>query len=365
MVFIEPTPYLLDLINNLNILSPWKIDILFLSTSLTQQWNLALNDNCAILPKNKKSIIKYIYQYTIKTRYQLISLAGWSHPIAIIILFLAWLKKIPLVVDSDTHLSPHTSNFKKTIKRILYPILFKLPDVFLPAGTRQSDYLKHYGVPNNKIVIEKMTVDVKSIQNYIDQLPAHARETIRHTLRLQSTDFVFLFVGRLIEQKGIVELLDAFSTIDRPNAHLLIVGNGPLNNFVKKFTIENKRIHFAGWLEKEKLISMYFISDVFVFPTHQDGWGLVINEALAAGLPVIATEETGCIDDLVIPHKTGLIIKSKCADDIKIAMRYFNDETKERKKMARNAIDLIKTWTLDDEAKQILLAWNNAISKCN
>lgn len=361
MVLIEPTPYLIDLVNQLKIQSSWKIDVLFLSLCITQNWDLSLHEDFFILPKNKKSIIKSIYQYIIKKKYQLIFFAGWSNAIILTMMFLAKLKKIPIAVDSDTPLAPHTSFVKRIIKRIIYPILFKLPTIFLPAGTRQAAYLKHYGAPHHKIIIEKMTVDVQSIQSYIQQLSSKSRNRLRQQIRFNENDFVFLFIGRLIDRKGIIELLDAFSKINSANAKLLVIGDGPLRAMVEKFSEKNNHIHYGGWLEKESIINMYFISDVFILPAHWEPWGLVINEAMAAGKPVITTDQVGCVDDLVIPYKTGLVTKSNCADDLTAAMLYFINNPENAINMSQHALEHISSWTLENEAKQILLGWSQAL----
>lgn len=362
MVLIEPTPYLLDLIQQIKSQTTRKIEVLFLASNFTQNWHLLPEENYTILPRSKKSIIKYLFQYTLTKKYQLIFLAGWSHPVSLIIMILAKLRKIPVAVDSDTPLPPNIPFLKKAIKRILYPILFKLPNIFLPGGTRQAKYLQYYGVPNHKIIIEKMTVDIKAIQLYIAQLDTDSRIIKRKKLGIHSDDLVFLFIGRLIERKGILELLEVFSEISHQKVKLLVIGDGPLRTAVAVFAKNNHNTLFAGWLEKEKIIDMYFISDVFILPAHWEPWGLVINEAMAAGKPVITTDQVGCVDDLVIPHKTGLVIKSNCIDDLIAAIHYFINNPEKCVKMSQHALEHISNWTLEDSAKQVLHAWDK-ISK--
>ena len=120
-------------------------------------------------------------------------------------------------------------------------------------------------------------------------------------------------------------------------------------------------IRYQGWLENERLIDYYFISNVFVLPAHWEPWGLVINEAMAAGKPVIVSDQVGCVDDLVIDGQTGLIVKSQSVNALFDAMNYFYTHLEECQRMSKRALQLISNWTLQDEAKCICAAWSNVI----
>ena len=363
MIFIEPTPYILDLIAILNTVWLGQIDILFLKKNFSQDWGLSIKKNYHLWSNNPFIIIPTLYQRLVKEKYKLIFLAGWIHPVCLTFMILSKFFGIPVIVDSDTPLFSSTPRWKQIIKRMIYPILFKMPTMFLPAGKRQANYLAHYGVPPNKIILEKMTVDVIEIQRYIRQLKEDSLEHFRKRFGLSTDDFVFLFVGRLIERKGIKELLQAFSKINRRQAKLIIVGDGPLKLYVEHVSKNSSYLHYAGRLEKQALFDMYFISNVFILPAHWEPWGLVINEAMAAGKPVIVSDQLGCIDDLVIPWKTGLIVKNKSIDEIIESIVYFMDHPKQYLDMSKNALQHMAHWTLNDEATQICIAFRNVISE--
>lgn len=362
MVFVEPTPYILDLISALNLSWPGQIDLIFLKENFSQQWNLSIKQNHVVLSPNILLKFKILYRCFFKEKYQIIFLAGWIHPFSLITMILSKFFSIPIVVDSDTPLLNLTPQWKRVIKRLIYPYLFKLPSMFLPAGTRQANYLAHYNVPPHKITIEQMTVDVVAIQKYIRQLQGGERDRLRKEIGLKPNDFVFLFTGRLIERKGIRELLQAFEKINIPQAKLIIVGDGPLKPYVEAVEKRCHYLYFAGWLEKNVLMNMFFISDVFVLPAHWEPWGLVINEAMAAGKPVIVTDQVGCVDDLIIPGKTGIVIKNKSIDELIDAIIYFCTHPIEYNIMSKHVLEHISHWTLADEANQICLACKKAIS---
>lgn|SRR3990167_1707448 len=350
MVWIEPTPYILDLIKAIEKIADFDLEIIFLKENLSQNWNLFLQKNQVIL---KSGVLKTIYQKILQKKYRIIFLAGWSNKITLLFLILAKLRGIPVAVDSDTPILPLTSLLRRAIKRMVYPILFKLPNLFLPAGIRQANYLKYYGVSDHKIILEKMTVDVIGIQESIRQLPFEFKTNLRNKLCIAENDFVFLFIGRLIERKGIKELLDAFSKINNSKAKLLIIGSGELKPDIEAAAELNNKIIYTGWLERNEIIKIYFISDVFVLPAHWEPWGLVINEAMAAGLPVIVSDQVGCVDDLVMHEKTGLIIKNKSVNDLIFAFHYFLNNPEKYKEISKNSLSLISNHTIEDSARQI------------
>ena len=351
MLYLEPTQYILDLISELEKNSSYKITVLFVSQNVSQNWNLVLKKNKMLI---QQGVLKTAFTHFIKNKYDVIFLAGWSHYMMLSFLLLAKIFRIPVAIDSDTCFLDVTPTWKRAIKKLLYPILFYFPNHFLPGGTRQAEYLRHYCVPERKITLEKMTVDVSHIQSTISTYPNNAKKMFREKWNLSNNDLVFLFVGRLIERKGIIELLTAFSQTNHPNVKCMIAGDGPLHHVVEN-TLKN--IIYAGRLNASELIELYFLSDVFILPAHWEPWGLVINEAMAAGKPVITTNKVGCVDDLVIHNKTGLVIKEQCVTSIKNAIQFFIDNPRNVESMSQEALPLISNWTIADSAKQIVSAF--------
>jgi glycosyltransferase involved in cell wall biosynthesis len=127
----------------------------------------------------------------------------------------------------------------------------------------------------------------------------------------------FLFAGQLIERKGIAELLDAFSQL--PEGELHIAGDGPLRPLVES-AAEGGRVTYAGQVDRPALQQLYADSDVLVLPSRYEVWGLVINEALEHGLPIIATHAVGAVDDLVLADVNGYVTKAGDVGELREAM---------------------------------------------
>ena len=163
----------------------------------------------------------------------------------------------------------------------------------------------------------------------------------------------FLFVGQLIERKGIDVLLGAFAGLN--HAELLIAGDGPLRDRV--LTAGDSRVTVYGHLEPKALGDLYTQADVFVLPSLYETWGLVVNEALEHGLPVIVTDQVGATDDLVEDGVNGLIVPAGSTYALADAMRRVSTWTPEKRRAGhRVSTQKLKPFTFDNAAEAIVQA---------
>lgn len=166
--------------------------------------------------------------------------------------------------------------------------------------------------------------------------------------------FKFLFVGRLEEQKGIIYLLLAASLLKGRNFEVNIVGDGSqtgyLNNAAKELGLSHS-VNFLGELGEQKLQDEYIYSDAFVLPSIWEGVPLSILEAMAAGLPVIATD-VGGITTICTNRVTGLIVKPKDPNALAQAMLEIMENKKLREKLAQGGRDLASRFTWENTATE-------------
>ena len=364
MIYIEPTPYILGLIRELAKLGTADIEVIFLQENVTQQWNLSLADYRAeVLSDSLVRSAETIYKRIAEGNYQVIHLAGWGHKLLLIALFLARLRRIPVAMESDTQLPFEQALWKRAVKAVLYPLLFKIPSILLPGGTRQKEYFRHYGVSDDRIRVVNMTVDVTYIMKLCRKMGEAGRKKIRSLYGFSENNIVFIFVGRLVEYKGISTLLAAFSALAErhKNARLLIVGDGLERDFVVKKSAEIHTVCYAGRLGFAEVIAAYHAADVCIVPSLFEPWGLVVNEAMAAGLPVIVSERVGCIDDLITDKGTGLVIAAGNRANLIEAMEGLISNPALRKIFSNNALSLISGWTLERAAALYYQAWEKVI----
>jgi glycosyltransferase involved in cell wall biosynthesis len=262
-------------------------------------------------------------------------------------------------VETDSTLPVSQSWPKRAAKRLLYPIMLRMPAVFLPGGTRQKRYLQHYGVPDSRIVVAQMTVDVAAMASSVTEITAEARQLRRAATGIAPDECVFLFVGRLDPAKGIALLLEAFSRVSARNGkiRLHVAGDGILRDMVTKAIANSARIDWAGRLTGPALLDAYAAADVFVLPSLFEPWGLVVNEAMAAGLPVIASDRVGCVDDLVIHGGTGVVVEADRPNLLADAMTRLADDAPLRRMMRAAGRERIAGWTIEAEAQIVSDAW--------
>lgn len=362
MIYVEPTPYIVGLINVLQSQTPHEINILFLRENATQDWGIARNKAWLYLPSNPYQILTYLINVFFKQSYDLIHVAGWGHSSLLLCIVLAKIVGIPLVSESDTALSAFTKRSKHYLKKIIYPIFFKLFNLFLAGGQKQSHYLQYFSVPEERITVVQMTVDVKGMQQYAATLTYEDRINLRAKYKINSEDIVFLYVGRLTAIKGIKDLLQAFNKINAKNMYLFIVGDGEMRSMVETAADENAQIRYVGRLADKELIQAYFLADILILPSHFEAWGLVVNEAMAMGLSVIVSDRVGCIDDLVNAH-TGLVYPAGDISALECAIRNATINSNDRLNRGKKALEKIADWTLENEAHKINNAWGTLL--CN
>jgi glycosyltransferase involved in cell wall biosynthesis len=146
----------------------------------------------------------------------------------------------------------------------------------------------------------------------------------------------------MVTAKGIFELLEAYAQLDaevRRQIGLVFVGDGPELATMKEraATIAPGKIQFVGFVHREELAEFYALADALIFPTYSDTWGLVVNEAMACGLPVIVSEVAGCVNDLVQDGWNGIVVSPADASRLAAAMARLAADSELRKKMASNS----------------------------
>jgi len=357
MVYLEPTPYVLALVRHVASRAPTPVDALFVAKNVSQPWNLPLEGISARhLSEGAFAALREIAGALRSGKYGLVHLAGWGHPLLLVAMMLAWVKGIPVAIESDSTVQRRQSWPRRAAKRLAYPMLFRVPAIFLPGGTRQKRYLMRYGVPETRMVVAQMTVDIVEVVNKVS---AEGRPSRRAGMGVEPEHCLFLYVGRLEPPKDIAGLLEAFAELSRQSerAHLCMVGDGTLRPMVESAASRLPRLHYLGRLSGESLWDTYAAADVLVLPSVFEPWGLVINEAMAIGLPVIASDRVGCVEDLVVDGRTGIVVEAGSRVSLASAMLRLAEDANARASMGEAARRHIAPWTIEAEAGIVVDAW--------
>lgn len=214
---------------------------------------------------------------------------------------------VPLLVRGDSHLGSPRSLWKRAGKQIGYRALLNSFDACLYVGTRSRAYFAHYGVPNTKLFHVPHFVDNVWFAKHADAVRPRRAE-LRAELGLGTNDLAALFVGRLVEFKRPWDLIQAaaLSNGSRPVVPVFVGAGSLTDRLQAEAKAAGVRLILCGFRNQSELPAMHVTSDVFVLPsTAAETWGLVVNEAMASGLPAIVSEAAGCAPDMLAESDAG------------------------------------------------------------
>ena len=165
---------------------------------------------------------------------------------------------------------------------------------------------------------------------YIEQFNRGAGKAFRKKMHIPSDAFVVGHVGRLAPEKNLEFLTRAVGQFLKkvPNAHFLIGGSGPSEETIKEIMAQegvSERLHLAGLLRGKDLINAYHAMDVFVFASQSETQGLVVTEAMAAGIPVVAVDAPG-VREVVRDRVNGRLIMNESIEEFVTALEWFKKE---------------------------------------
>ena len=199
--------------------------------------------------------------------------------------------------------------------RLLHRAFLSGFDAFLAIGKANREFYLQAGVDASRIFECRYFIDNDRFSARCGASRA-GRSGLREKWGITERSFCFVYVGKLEPKKHIFDLVDALQAVlrARQDLHLLVVGTGELGTALKAKTEgASLPVSFAGFLNQTELPDAYAAADCLVLPS-DDGetWGLVVNEAMACGLPAIVSDQVGCGPDLVEPDATGFVFP--CGD---------------------------------------------------
>jgi len=200
---------------------------------------------------------------------------------------------------------------------------------------------KSFIVKNNVVQEEKAEVlgqgSISGVNLQRFQFDASKRTLLRQQHNISDDTFVYMFVGRLKKEKGVIELLQAFSNLSQENAVLCILGTDEENLLPAFSNVPN--IHYIGF--KTNVADYYSFADLLCLPSHREGFGNVIIEAAACGLPAVASDIYG-LSDAVSHQQTGLLHEVKNIGELQTAMQFLYDNQDELQRLKENGISRVK-----------------------
>ncbi len=217
--------------------------------------------------------------------------------------------------------------------------VFRAVDAAKVPGADGRALAERYGLPGDRIESVTQSVDVARLSG-ARMLSAQLRLERRAKLGLEGC--VFIYTGRLWSGKGTDHLLDAYEALLRAGRHvsLLLLGDGPDEARYRERAKELERVVFAGFIQAREIASWYALADALVFPTLGDPNGLVVEEAMVAGLPVICTSAAGDIGRRLPDGEAGFVVAPGSSTALERAMLALADDEPRRVQMGARAAEL-------------------------
>jgi glycosyltransferase involved in cell wall biosynthesis len=252
----------------------------------------------------------------------------------------AMIKKKKHVMFTDSWL--HSVNQLTIIHKIVRRIIIKKSQALICIGNRGMEYLKKYAADENRIFISRLVIDNEYYSRFVNNAPFYD----------------VMFSGQFIERKLPMFFCDVIEKLyaKKKDLKVLIIGNGPLRESIL-VRLNNLGVHFCypGFIQQDVLPSYYANAKILLFPTLEDHWGIVSNEALAAGIPVITTNNAGVAYDLVLPGITGWVIDLEPGLWAEKCLELF-DNPQLLNELKANCISHIQNYSLKSSAEGFIKA---------
>jgi len=265
-----------------------------------------------------------------------------------------------IIYFSDSELLRPRSKWKNIIKQPIVRYFFSNIDMFLTSGDNNEAYLQAFGVNQNKFHRCPLSVDIKRLCERNETERNDIRKNIRQKFGIGKDAFVVLFVGKLTDGKRPLDLIKAVSHINQQENRVvaLFVGAGTLKDKMqeacKQYSME-KSVCLAGFVNQREIIHYYMASDVLVIPSEIDAHPLVATEAAALGLPLIVSDQVGCIGktDVAQPNHNALIYPCGDIDKLSYAIQQLKDSPEKRRIMCENSKVIAETQDISVAASAI------------
>jgi glycosyltransferase involved in cell wall biosynthesis len=340
---------------------PWKVELEGFEHEFLPEWSLPAGGKDMARYRVNPSIIARLHA----GRYDVVVIAGYNHFTTQAAILHCILTRTPWCIMSESHVNKPRGAVRVVLKKALLGPVLRTMGAAMVTGTLARRYIESFGVPADAIFVVANTPDVGYFRDAAARL-APEREAIRERLGVEGKS-VILFAGRLLEEKGLRVLFEAYGIAQakRGDLALLIVGDGRRRKEYEALVARKQLagVRFLGFRAQAELPEIYAASGVFVLPSLFEPWGVVVNEAMASGLPVVVSNQVGASADLVIEGENGFVVPA--GDAPSLAARIvgvLSDETR-RLAMGRRSVEIISAWDYEASVAGFRAAVETAVRR--
>jgi glycosyltransferase involved in cell wall biosynthesis len=264
----------------------------------------------------------------------------------------------PILLRGESHLlEPRPFHIRLAKEVVLRPLL-RMTSACLYIGTNNKAFYRYFGVPDDRLFFTPYTVDNAFFRQWAEKL-APQRQAIRARWGISDGRPVILYVGKLVPWKQPLSLLEAYYRVrQRHLCALLYVGDGPMRGRIEEVVKEKNipDVYITGFLNQTEIPQAYVAGDILVLPSAHEPWGLVVNEGMNFGLPVVVTDRVGCAPDLVQKGKNGYVVPYHSVEALEGALERLVAEPEQRRLFGQRSLEIIQGWGIEQTVEGILQA---------
>ncbi len=278
-----------------------------------------------------------------------VNLPGYYEPAMNIVLFYCRMKSIKVIISSDSTEGDNPNvGWREALKRF---VVTKAHGFFC-YGSKSAEYICKLGMKPEHILVANNAVD----NNRVEQVHAEAlqtREAVKANYQLRKYNFIY--VGRLIGVKNLDNLLAAYKPLANTDWGLIILGDGSEEAKLKRYVLDNQLdgvcfIEGQPWYDVPKILAL---ADIFILPSYSEPWGLVVNEAMASGLPVIVSNKCGSAYDAVFDDENGYTFDPYNVEELTEVFNKFVNNPEKITAFGQKSREIIKRFSPERVAQEM------------
>lgn len=327
-------------------------------------FKLLFNEDYEASSSIKKSVVllREIYKY----RPDIVIQPGFAELPFWVSMIMAKVLRIPSILTCDSTAQDNPRNWAKDILKKIY---VRNCDAGFVYGAKSKEYLINLGMNEKDIFIRHQAAPNNIIRSVYDELYAERNDRLEfYKLRLHN----FIYTGRLVNIKNVSRLISAFHALKKSNPTssnwgLIIVGDGPEKiNLIKQCEhLGVADVNFFGGKSWREIPEFLALSDVLILPSISEPWGLVVNEAMVCGLPVIVSRVCGAADDIVLDGSNGFVFDPLNVHELQEKMDYFVNNPNEISRMGNRSVQIINNYSPVVAANQMINGIKYVLNDCS
>jgi len=307
-------------------------------------------------------ILKWLHHQ----RFDVLLVPGYSHITSLVAMLYCKSMHIPFIFYSDGVLfSGNYRRWRPARNALIRLVLGNSAAVWVP-GKASRAYMRHFGVPDEVIFEGAYCLDAEHLTGLIAQNQL-GRETIRRELGIDNAKYMFLFAGRMIPERGLRFLAEAFSEVtrQRQQVYLLLIGMGSEQPMIEQClaTAGLSNFKILNPVPIEQIGAYYSAADAYVLSSLNETYSLALAYAAIAGLPMIATDRVGAVPDYVFGGETGHVVPSGDSQALAEAMLGLCGDRPKSEAMGRQAHEIAMRRTTEWAAMQLEAAVMTALGR--